>query len=491
MENFFIRYKNPLVLMAVLFIQVVALATQVKREGPHGPANSGGTRLIRVWTITAITPFERGFVGTGHFFRRNWTNYIDLHNARKENRELQEEIARLKLEQIRYRQDAEQAQRLQTLLGFKQNYIGQIKAAQVIGTSGMEQSRTISIDKGSRDGVKVDMAVITPDGIVGKIKDVGPLSSQVLLVSDRESGAGVILQGSRLQGILRGTPQGELRVSDVMSDENIQVGEQVITSGGDRIYPKGVPVGTVTSVAPDHDNDPFLAIKIKPAADLARLEEVLIVTKSADDLPSSLAASTNQVRAADLLAQRLPSVTKPDATSKDKQAKAGSATPTSATSTATSATSPNLASAKPSSEKTVSGKPPFTKPAASPTPGTAVPLSGKPSATPSAGAAAATASPSPKPAAKKPATTTPASTNQATQNSTSATAPKLPASPTNAAGSPAASPSPTPKPKPQVKRPKSQATPAPASTDQPESKPPDGGAPDSQNPAPAAEKPPR
>jgi len=463
--------------MAVLFIQVVALATQVKREGPHGPANSGGTRLIRVWTITAITPFERAFVGTGHFFRRNWSNYIDLHNARKENRELQEEIARLKLEQIRYKQDAEQAQRLQALLGFKQNYIGQIKAAQVIGTSGMEQSRTISIDKGSRDGVKVDMAVITPDGIVGKIKDVGPLSSQVLLVNDRESGAGVILEGSRLQGILRGTPQGELRVSDVMSDENIQVGEQVITSGGDRIYPKGVPVGTVISVTPDHDNDPFLAIKIKPAANLARLEEVLIVIKGADDLPSSLAASTNQMRAADLLAQRLPSVNKPDATSKDTPAKAGSA--------------PNPASATPSSEKAASAKPSSTKPAASPTPGTAVPLSGKPSATPDAGAAAATASPSPKPAAKKPATTTPASANQATNNSTSATAPKVPASATNAVGAPAASPSPTPKPKPQVKKPKPQATRAPASTDQPESKPPEAQAPNSQNPAPAAEKPPR
>ena len=109
MENFFIRYKNPLVLMAILFVQVVALATQVKREGQHASANSGGTRLIRVWTVTAITPFEKAIVSTGHFFRRNWSNYVDLHNARKENRELQDEVARLKLEQIRYKQDAEQA----------------------------------------------------------------------------------------------------------------------------------------------------------------------------------------------------------------------------------------------------------------------------------------------------------------------------------------------------------------------------------------------
>ncbi len=356
MENFFIRYKNPLVLMAILFVQVVALATQVKREGQHASANSGGTRLIRVWTVTAITPFERAVVSTGHFFRRNWSNYVDLHNARKENRELKDELARLKLEELRYKQDAEQAQRLQTLLGFKQNYVGQIMAAQVVGTSGMEQSRMITIDKGARDGVKVDMAVITPDGIIGKIKDVFPFSSQVLLINDRDSGAGVILQGSRLQGILRGSPVGELRVSDVMSDESIQVGEQVITSGGDRIYPKGVPVGTVSSVSPDHDNDPFLAIKVKPAADLARLEEVLVVTKSAEELPN-IAAGTNQVRAADILAQRLPSVTKSDSAAKDAATKAGSA-----------------------------------KPAASPSPGAAVPLSAKPSATP------ASAKPSPTPA---------------------------------------------------------------------------------------------
>lgn len=470
MENFFIRYKNPLVLMAILFVQVVALATQVKREGQHASANSGGTRLIRVWTVTAITPFERAVVSTGHFFRRNWSNYVDLHNARKENRELKDELARLKLEELRYKQDAEQAQRLQTLLGFKQNYVGQIMAAQVVGTSGMEQSRMITIDKGARDGVKVDMAVITPDGIIGKIKDVFPFSSQVLLINDRDSGAGVILQGSRLQGILRGSPVGELRVSDVMSDESIQVGEQVITSGGDRIYPKGVPVGTVSSVSPDHDNDPFLAIKVKPAADLARLEEVLVVTKSAEELPN-IAAGTNQVRAADILAQRLPSVTKSDSAAKDAATKGGSA-----------------------------------KPAASPSPGAAVPLSAKPSATP------ASAKPSPTPASgagtssgsnapgvnaptigpnspSKPASANPASPGTATapKTTTPKTAGVKPTgTATNPDGSPAASPSPTPKPPVKKAPPKATPTATPAGADTPQSKPLD-----TQTPTAETEKPPR
>ena len=207
MENFFTRYKNPLALMEVLFIQVIALATQVKRPEGAKPGSTGsGTRLIRVWTVTAFTPVEKMFVSTGHFFRNGWHNYADLRGARKQSRELQEEVARLQLEQVRLKQDADQARRLQALLDFKEKFITKTVAAQVIATSGTEQSRVITIDKGSKAGIKTDMAVITPDGIVGKIKDVYSLSSQVLLINDHDSGAGVILEQSRLQGIVKGTP---------------------------------------------------------------------------------------------------------------------------------------------------------------------------------------------------------------------------------------------------------------------------------------------
>ena len=312
MENFFARYKNPLVLMLVLFIQVVALATQVKRpEGARAGNTGSGTRLIRVWTITAFTPIEKMFISTGHFFRDGWHNYADLRGVHKKNRELQDEVARLQMDQVRLRQDADQARRLQVLLDFKEKFISKTVAAQVIGTSGTEQSRVIIIDKGTHDGIKPDMAVITPDGIVGKVKDVFPLSSQVLLINDHDSGAGVILEHSRLQGIVKGTSLGELQVTDIMSDEQIEAGDHVITSGGDRIYPKGFSVGTVVSATPDRDNDPFLAIKIKPSADLRRLEEVLVITKTVEETAPVTAGST-PMRAADILAQRLPSVPKQD-----------------------------------------------------------------------------------------------------------------------------------------------------------------------------------
>lgn len=312
MENFFTRYKNPLALMAVLFIQVIALATQVKRpENAKAGTTGSGTRLIRVWTVTAFTPVEKMFVSTGHFFRNGWHNYADLRGARKQNRELQDEVARLQMEQVRLKQDADQARRLQVLLDFKENFISKTVAAQVIAFSGTEQSRLITIDKGSRDGIKADMAVITPDGIVGKVKDVFKLSSQVLLINDHDSGAGVILENSRLQGIVKGTPLGELQVNDIMSDEKVEAGEHVITSGGDRIYPKGYSVGTVIGSAPDRENDPFLVIKIKPAADLNRLEEVLVITEMADNSHSA-SAGPEPMRAADILSQRLPSVPKVD-----------------------------------------------------------------------------------------------------------------------------------------------------------------------------------
>jgi rod shape-determining protein MreC len=133
----------------------------------------------------------------------------------------------------------------------------------------------------------------------------------VLLINDHDSGAGVILESSRLQGVLKGTSLGELQIADIMSDEKVEAGEHVITSGGDRIFPKGLSVGTVISASPDHDNDPFLSIKVRPSSDLRRLEEVLVITKMAEETPAMASGSTS-LRAADILSERLPSIPKPD-----------------------------------------------------------------------------------------------------------------------------------------------------------------------------------
>jgi rod shape-determining protein MreC len=299
MESVFGRYRNLIVLVGVLFIQILGLAVQVKRTTDSEP-----TRLIRVWAVGAVTPLEKALYWVQTSTGSLWHNYFYLRGVRAENRELKQEIQQMRLEQARLSQDADQARRLQALLAFKEQFISQTMAAQVIGGTGSEVSRSVYIDKGEHDGVRPDMAVITKDGIVGKVLRVYRSSSLVLLIDDQTSGVGAILDKSRLQGILRGTSSGEVVLEKVMSDETVPVGEQVLTSGGDGIFPKGLPVGRVTRVSPG--NDLFLNIRVRPSADLSRLEEVLVVTKI--DERQAEPEKIGPVRAVDILAERLPTV---------------------------------------------------------------------------------------------------------------------------------------------------------------------------------------
>ena len=299
MESVLGRYRNLIVLMGVLFAQVLGLAVQVKRTN-----DSESTRLIRIWAVGAITPLEKTLVSVQASLGHVWHDYFYLRGVRAENRALKQEIERMRLEQVRMAQDADQARRLQALLAFKEQFISQTVAAQVIGSSGTEQSRAVYIDKGENAGIKPDMAVITADGIVGKVLHVYRSTSLVLLINDQTSGVGAILEKSRLQGILRGTPAGEIALEKVMSDETVPVGELVLTSGGDRIFPKGLPVGVVTKVSPG--NDLFLNIRVKPSISLSRFEEVLVVTKIDERQAEPDRSAT--ARAADILAERLPKV---------------------------------------------------------------------------------------------------------------------------------------------------------------------------------------
>jgi rod shape-determining protein MreC len=299
MDTLLGRYKNLIVLAAILFAQIIALAMQVRR-----PAAEGETRLIRVWATAAVTPFEEAIVHTQKWAHDKWSGYVYLRHVDQENQQLRAEINRMKLEQARLAEDANMARRVQTLLAFKEQYLESTVAAQVIGTSGSEQSRVLYIDKGSSDGIKLDMAVITPTGIVGKIVQVFPGSSQVLPINDQLSGVGAALKALRLQGILKGAANGTTTLQYIMSDEPVKLGEEVITSGGDRIFPKGLPVGTVASVEPGKDL--FLNIRVIPSARLDRLEEVLVVTKIQDKLPD--AKDLGPIRASDILSERLPGV---------------------------------------------------------------------------------------------------------------------------------------------------------------------------------------
>src|SRR5665213_3021553 len=147
MESFFTRFRNVLVLVAVLLAQTIGLAIQVRRPVESGAPDSHDVTLMRYWVVAGITPFERFFHAIGYNTRNAWSNYINLRNIRQQNQDLQQQVARLRLEQAAFAEDAIQGHRLQALLSFQQNYIASTVAAQVIGTSGTDLSRLIYIDK--------------------------------------------------------------------------------------------------------------------------------------------------------------------------------------------------------------------------------------------------------------------------------------------------------------------------------------------------------
>lgn len=327
MDSFFVRYRNLLVLLALLLVQIGGLAVQVHR-GDNGqmtldPRDSSGVRLIRLWANGVVSPPERLLHACGAGMGALWQNYIDLRNARQQNRDLKTTVDRLRLEQASLLEDARQGQRLQALLGFQEKYVYTTVAAQVIGTSGSEQSRMVTIDKGENFKLTRDMAVITADGIVGKVRDVFPHTAQVLLINDQSSGAGVILETTRIRGILRGNAAGQPQIVDLMADSRILPGEKVLTAGGDEIFPRGLPVGVVDKVTRDPDQDGFIHVVVKPAAHLDRLDEVLVITSTEPRFPPDQTADMTtseqlkgaeaaQKKAAEIMAERLPGLIDPN-----------------------------------------------------------------------------------------------------------------------------------------------------------------------------------
>jgi rod shape-determining protein MreC len=263
------RHKSLTLLAGVVVAQVLLLAVQIKRERQ--------VRLIRVWAVELISPLQRIGSWTINGVEHGWGGYIGLRSAQKENDAMRSELDRLKVRNAELEGRALEADRLAALLNFRTGHSDTpMISARVIGGSPDSGSLVVNIDRGSRDGIRRDMGVITPDGVVGKIFAVYPDISQVLLMGDKDSGVGALLADTRTQGPVKGTGEPLLSLGYISSDEKVTVGEAVLTSGQDRIFPKDLPVGKVVDFVAD-PKSPFMRIRVKPAAHLDRLEEVLVL----------------------------------------------------------------------------------------------------------------------------------------------------------------------------------------------------------------------
>jgi rod shape-determining protein MreC len=263
------RHRSLTLLASVVVAQLLLLAVQIKRENQ--------VRLIRVWAVELISPVQRAGAWAIDGVRDGWGGYVGLRHARLENKVLRSQLEQLKIRNIELESRAHEADRLAVLLHFREAHAETpMLAARVIGASPDAGSLVVYIDHGSRDGIRQNMGVITPDGVVGKILAVYPDSSQVLLIGDKESGVGALLSDTRTQGAVKGTGDPQLSLEYVSKDAKVSAGEAVLTSGQDRIFPKDLPVGTVIEAVPDKKS-PFMRIRVRPAAHLDRLEEVLVL----------------------------------------------------------------------------------------------------------------------------------------------------------------------------------------------------------------------
>jgi rod shape-determining protein MreC len=261
------RHKSLVLLAGVIVLQVLMLAVQIKRDSQG--------RLIRVWTVGAVSPFERAGASTFGSVRDAWRHYFALQNTTKDNEQLRRENDTLKLQLSQLQGKAAEADRLAAVLNFRQSHAEvPMIAARVIGVSAGTASMTIQLDRGERDGIRKDMGVITPDGVVGKVVETYRNEAQVLLLTDKDGGVGAMLAVSRIHGPVGGQGEPLLVMKYVANDDEVSPGERVITSGMDRIFPRDIPVGTVADVKPGNT---FKQIRIKPAANLERLEEVLVL----------------------------------------------------------------------------------------------------------------------------------------------------------------------------------------------------------------------
>lgn len=269
METLLTRYRGLIVLVLLLGAQLVMLGVQVR--------NQQDVRLVRVWAVSAVTPLASILEGIRSGIAGTLASYVDLRHAREQNIELKNQVDTLRRQNEFLKAELATAERADRLLEFKQRIPSRTIAARIIGTNAAPSSQVVFIDRGSSDGLLSGMAVINGAGVVGRVLDVYPNTAQVMLITDPSFAMGVISQKGRVVGTLRGLGQRRCMVDYVESHLMVDKEEWFYSSGDDRVFPRGLPVGPVVAVAPGNS---FQDISVQPAGMREGLDEVLVVLEA-------------------------------------------------------------------------------------------------------------------------------------------------------------------------------------------------------------------
>jgi rod shape-determining protein MreC len=262
------RRRGTLIIIALVLCAAVLVSLQISGRYKGDALHRLGLQLL--------SPWPRAFHWIVGSIRSVLQNYILLVNLQEENRRLQEEVRRLQRENDDLTESAQAVERLRRLLSLKERIPTAMISGEVIAYSPSALFRTIIINKGERDGVRKGMPVVTWEGVIGRVMRISSRSAVVLLLVDRNSEVDVVVQRTRTRGIVEGGGETHCFLLYVPRTEDIQVGDHIVTSGLEGIFPKGLSVGEVVKVV-KKDYGLFQDVEVSPSAHFLRLEEVMVV----------------------------------------------------------------------------------------------------------------------------------------------------------------------------------------------------------------------
>jgi rod shape-determining protein MreC len=262
------KYKKHLLTGTIVLAAFIFYSLHIK-DKEHAS-------LFEMGVLNFISPVNKAISRLNNGAAGIWNDYVDLVGVRKENKKLREGIKILNSRLIESHEDVLANERLKSLLDLKNSMQVHSLAASVIGEDASPWFKTIMIDRGEADGLREGMPVIAADGVIGQLIKVVAKSSRVLLITDHASGVASIIQRSRARGVLKGKGGGSCSLEFTLAEEDVKVGDSVITSGIGGVFPKGLNIGEVTMVKKG-EYGIFQTVEVRPAVDLARLEEVLVL----------------------------------------------------------------------------------------------------------------------------------------------------------------------------------------------------------------------